>query len=126
MHPPSVLLTKIDAKSCAPGDGVIQFQVDPVMDATNTIQLSGPANNYDVILFSGNSVASPEKKRVTLASYYTIFDIHSAAAAPYNADLPPGKYTLVTVENSTPNKCYSDPSVIEVGLDIPNPVISTT
>jgi hypothetical protein len=94
------------------------------MDATGTVQLSGNANTYDVILFEGETVAGAKViTNVQLQNYSVQYHITSTAAGSYQANLPPGSYTLVTVENTVGNDCYSEPSVIEVELSTDDPTI---
>jgi gliding motility-associated-like protein len=122
--PPSVLLAQSPASNCTPGNGEIHFKVEPVMDATGTVQLSGNANTYDVILFEGETVAGAKViTNVQLQNYSVQYHITSTAAGSYQANLPPGSYTLVTVENTVGNDCYSEPSVIEVELSTDDPTI---
>jgi hypothetical protein len=122
--PPSVLLSQSPSSTCTPGNGEIHFKVEPVMDATGTIQLSGNANTYDVILFEGATVAGAKIiTNVQLQNYSVQYDITSTAAGNYQANLSPGTYTLVTVENTVGNSCYSEPSVIEVELSTADPTI---
>ncbi|MCK5103773.1 MAG: hypothetical protein KAR17_13205, partial [Cyclobacteriaceae bacterium] len=123
--PPSVLLGFADAKDCIPGNGEITFKVDEAVDGLGN-PVSGPANSYDIILYQGTT-ADPvnEIDRNVLAGYNITYTFgQNAPPADYAIDLPPGYYTLTTQENSTANKCFSEPSVVSIGLDVPDPVIT--
>ncbi|MCK5372278.1 MAG: hypothetical protein KAQ62_27140, partial [Cyclobacteriaceae bacterium] len=125
--PPSVLLGFADAIDCVPGNGEITFKVDEILDGMG-VPVNGPANSYDVILYEGTT-ANPlnEMRRVILGAYNTTYTFEQGGLpVSYDIELPPGNYTLTTQENSTPNLCFSEPSLVSIGLDVPDPVIDTT
>jgi large repetitive protein len=118
--PPIVSADPLDAVNCVPGNGEIEFEVKDTGS-------SGPSNAYDVILFKGPlAISGEEIAQLTLAGYDTKYKLGSNEPGDYNVDLPPGQYTIVTVENSTPNRCLSDPFVVSIGLDVPLPTIVTS
>ncbi|MDZ7608429.1 MAG: hypothetical protein U5K79_23230 [Cyclobacteriaceae bacterium] len=54
------------------------------------------------------------------------YKLGSSESGLYQVDLPPGQYTIVTVENSAAsNFCLSEPVVVTIGLDVPDPTITT-
>ena len=118
--PPITNVTGIDAAECEPGDGEIIVDAVPVLG-------SGPANDYEILLYSGNSIDLGNElvPATTLSGYSPVTTTYSQTGDVV-MNLPPGTYTVATRERLTADKCFSEPKQITLGLINTTPVIDTT
>lgn len=115
--PPAIIINITDATECKPGNGEIEFRVEEGKDSFGGP--SGiPANSYDIILFSGPTINGNELDRTVLGGYGNPYTY----GPPLN--LPSGVYTIATQQNIG-YLCYSEPVTVEIGLNIPDPIIVT-